>query len=139
MLVGDRLSQEGRDENENPKIRINSQVNQSNALHPLNGVKGLSLEFQPSITSGTGHPGLAADKGRRWEKPPPHRGIMLNPRGECRTKALGETGEMNRHQEQPGVKPEGIIWASFAKSFFTRPYYLKHVSLGSLSYGGYLL
>ena len=42
-------------------------------------------ECQPSTTSGTGHPGLAAGKGWRWEKLPSAEGIMLNSRGEHRT------------------------------------------------------
>ena len=74
-----------------------------------------------SITGGTWHSGLAAGKRRRWEKPLPRRTIMLNLRGECRTKALRETGEIIKHQEQSGVKPEEITWTSFHQAIFHTP------------------
>ena len=61
-------------------------------------------ECQPSTTSGTKHPGLAAGKGRRWEKLPSSSGIMINSRGERMTKALEGTKEL---QQTPStIKPE---------------------------------
>ena len=48
-------------------------------------------ECQPSTMGGTGHPSLAAGKGRRWEVLPPSRGVMINSRGERMTKALERT------------------------------------------------
>ena len=60
-------------------------------LYPLNGVVEVVPECQPSTTGGTGLPDLAVGKRRRWEKSSSAEGIMLNSRGEHRTKTLEET------------------------------------------------
>ena len=49
----------------------------------------------------TGYPGLAADKELGCEEATPAEGIMLNPRGERRTTALGEIRDLltpDRHR-----------------------------------------
>ena len=92
---------EGMNQNTpNPELAL--RLPYPSLVHPLNGVKGLSSECQPLITSGTGHPSLAVGKGRRWEKPAPCRGIMLNLRGKCRIKVIGGTEKSDRLQAHTG-------------------------------------
>ena len=83
-----------------PNSRLALRLSHPPLVHSLNGIRRLSPQCQPSTTSGTEYPGLAAGKGRRWEKPPPRRGIMFSPRGELRTKTLGGTGKSDRLQIQ---------------------------------------
>ena len=139
-MTEERLQPRGeRNEPEYTMPRINSQVAPSTVLHSLNEVEELSRECQLSTTDGTGHPGLATRKGRRLEKPLPSRGVMLNTRGECRTKALGGTGAMSRHQEQPGMKPEGTFWASSSIHLSRSTYNLVRWTLGISVLNGNLL
>ena len=65
----------------------------------MNGVVEADPEYQPSTTSGTGHLGLVAGKERRWEKSSSAEGIMLNSRGDCRTKTPEGT---ETEQQTPG-------------------------------------
>ena len=99
-MAESRLSQEGRDEPEYRKPRLALEWPHLLLAHPLNGVRRLSPECQPSITGDIGHPGLAASKGLSWEKSPHRRGIMLSPREESRTKTLRETEEQDRLRAQ---------------------------------------
>ena len=60
-------SHEERDEPEYLKPQISSQMASSSLPYTLNGVRK-SPRIEPSSMGGTGHPGMADDKGRRWEK-----------------------------------------------------------------------
>ena len=63
--------------------------------------------LQPSTTGGTGHPGLAAGKGWRWEKLPSADGIMLNSRGERRTETLEGTEVEQQTPDTKGSETRG--------------------------------
>ena len=63
--------------------------------------------LQLSTTGGTGHPGLAAGKGWRWEKLPSADGIMLNSRGERRTETLEGTEVEQQTPDTKGGETRG--------------------------------
>ena len=67
--------------------------------------------IEPSTTGGTGHPGLAACKGWRWEKPPSCWNIMLYPRGSTRQR-LWERLDMKRNRTPIGWNQKGLNRAS---------------------------
>ena len=70
------------------------------------GIRGFP-RLQPSTTGDTGHPGLAAGKGLRWEVLPLSRGVMINSRGERMTKALEGQRHHNRLRATSGGETRG--------------------------------
>ena len=64
--------------------------------------------------------------------------IMLNPRGECRTKVLGWTEEMSRHQTPDRSETRGDYLFKFAKPTITRPFTTWYVNLWEIPGLGWL-
>ena len=104
----------------------------------MNGVVEVVPECQPSTAGGTGHAGLADGKGRRWEKSSSAGCIMLNSRGERKTKTLEET---EAEQQTPGGIRAGETRGNQQRCF---PHYVNSpqmsVALGDPpSFGGWPL
>ena len=74
----------------------------------MNGVVEAVPRLQPSTTGGTGHPGLAAGKGWRWEKLPSADGVMLNSRGERMTETLEGTEAEQQTPDTEGGETRGV-------------------------------
>ena len=85
----DRLGQEGRDEPEYPNLRLVLRWPHPRGLPLWLGHGRYSRNNPKPRWYWT--PGVAAGKEWRWEKSPLQMGIMINSRGERRTKALEGT------------------------------------------------